>query len=214
MKYMLMSVVVLLAGCTSVPPIDFTVESVGMVSSRKNVELVSLTVGFAPQSQQKKVDTYGLGLAMASQVPSTWKESLQDAINRSLIFIDDADKKINLSVRITEYDLPAAGLAMKTTASAIYEIVDVDGTGKCRVKTIGSAQRSVRAVVLSTESVYIQTDTSGVGAALGATAGGGIASEGANNYLSGIWNVSRNQETKVWATGLSSRKKRARIAEP
>lgn len=123
-KYTLVFMLVLLAGCTSVPPVDFTVESVGMVSSRKNVELVSLTVGFAPQSQQKKVDTYGFGLAMANQVPSTWKESLQDAINRSLIFIDDADKKINLSVRITEYDLPAAGLAMKTTASAIYEIVD------------------------------------------------------------------------------------------
>lgn len=123
-KYTLTFMFVLLAGCTSVPPVDFTVESVGMVSSRKNIELVSLTVGFAPQSKQKKVDTYGLGLAMANQVPSTWKESLQDAINRSLIFIDDADKKINLSVRITEYDLPAAGLAMKTTASAIYEIVD------------------------------------------------------------------------------------------
>ena len=112
---------VLLAGCTSVPPIDFTVESVGMVSSRKNVELASLTVGFAPQSQQKQVDSYYLG---PGTVPSIWKEGLQDALNRSLIFIDDADKKINLSVRITEYDMPAAGLTMKTTASAIYEIVD------------------------------------------------------------------------------------------
>ncbi len=61
---------------------------------------------------------------MITTIPAIWKEALQDALNRSLIFIDDADKKINLSVRVTEYDLPAAGLAMKTTASAIYEIVD------------------------------------------------------------------------------------------
>lgn len=57
----------------------------------------------------------------------------------------------------------------------------VDGTGKYRVQTVGNAYRSVRAVVLSTESVYIQGDTSGVGAALGGTAGGGIASGGTDN---------------------------------
>ena len=122
-KYTLIFMVVLLAGCTTAPPLDFTVESVGMVSSRKNVELVSLTVGFAPKSQQKKVNTYALGPVMANQVPSTWKEALQDALNRSLIFIDDADKKINLSVRITEFAF--TGIATVTaTVTAIYEIVD------------------------------------------------------------------------------------------
>ena len=55
------------------------------------------------------------------------------------------------------------------------------GTGKYRVQTIGNAQRSVRAVVLSAEPVYIQGGTSGVGAALGATAGGGIAAGGSDN---------------------------------
>ena len=120
-KYTLIFMFVLLAGCTSVPPIDFTVESVGVVSSRKNVELVSLTVGFAPQSQQKKIDS---NLLLGRTIPLSWEEALQDALNRSLIFIDDADKKINLSVRITEYDMPAVGLAMETTASAIYEIID------------------------------------------------------------------------------------------
>ena len=123
MKYTFIFVFALFAGCTTAPPLDFTVESVGMVSSRKNVELVSLTVGFAPKSQQKKINTYALGRVMANQVPSSWKEALQDAINRSLIFIDDADKKINLSVRITEFTF--TGIATVTaTVTAIYEIVD------------------------------------------------------------------------------------------
>ena len=119
-KYTLLFMPILLIGCTTVPPTNFTLEEVGIVSSRKNAELISLTVGFAPQSQQKKVDT----TRMTASIPTIWKEGLQDAINRSLIFIDDADKKINLSVRINEYDLPNAGLAMKTKVSAIYEIVD------------------------------------------------------------------------------------------
>lgn len=63
----------------------------------------------------------------------------------------------------------------------LFACSSMDTTGKYRVQTIGNAQRSVRAVVLSAEPVYIQGGTSGVGAALGATAGGGIASEGSDN---------------------------------
>ena len=36
--------------CATIPPVDFTVQDVGMVSNRKDVELKSLTVGFAPES--------------------------------------------------------------------------------------------------------------------------------------------------------------------
>ena len=111
----------LLAGCTSIPPVDFTVQDVGVVDDRKDVELKSLTVGFAPQDQQGKVEA-------DASIPPVWKEALQDAINRSLIFKDDVPTKVNVSVRITEFDIPAGGFDMKTTVSAIYEIVD-RGTG-------------------------------------------------------------------------------------
>lgn len=113
----LITIVLLLASCVPTPPVDFTVQDVGMVDNRKNAELRSLTVGFAPQSQQKVVEAN-------ATIPPLWKESLQDSINRSLIFTDDADRKINLSVRITEFDIPYAGLSMTTKVSAIYEIVD------------------------------------------------------------------------------------------
>lgn len=109
--------VFIVTGCTSVPPVDFTVQDVGMVDNRKNVELKSLTVGFAPQSQQSKVEAN-------ATIPPLWKESLQDALNRSLVFKDDMEKKVNLSVRITEFDVPAGGASMTTRVSAIYEIVD------------------------------------------------------------------------------------------
>jgi hypothetical protein len=108
---------IIIQGCVSVPPVDFTVQDVGMVSNRKNVEMKSLTVGFAPQTQQKKVEAN-------ATIPPLWKEALQDALNRSLIFTDDANTKINVSVRITEFDVPGGGIAMTTKVGAIYEIVD------------------------------------------------------------------------------------------
>lgn len=106
-----------LSGCATIPPVDFTVQEVGMVKNRKNAQLLSMTVGFAPKAQQDKVEAN-------ATIPPLWKEGLQDAINRSLVFRDDATAKVNLSVRITKFDVPAAGAAMTTQVGAIYEIVD------------------------------------------------------------------------------------------
>lgn len=106
-----------LAGCASIPPVDFNVQDVGMVKNRKNAELKSLTVGFAPQVQQKVVEAN-------ATIPPIWRSGLTDALNRSLIFKDDQKVKVNLSVRIVEFDIPEFGADMTTKVSAIYEVID------------------------------------------------------------------------------------------
>lgn len=103
-------------GCTAIPPVDFTVKDVGMVSNRKNAELKSLTVGFAPQSQQKITQA-------DATIPPLWKEAIHDALNRSLIFQDDATTKVNLSVRIVEFN-NLGGASWTTKVGAIYEVID------------------------------------------------------------------------------------------
>jgi len=116
-KMSLLIGVMLVCGCVSMPPADYTVQDVGILNNRVDAELVSLTVGYAPQAQQGKVETTHV-------VPPLWKEALTDALNRSLAFRDISDVRVNLSVRIVEFDLPSAGAAMKSKAGAIYEIVD------------------------------------------------------------------------------------------
>ena len=116
-RYFVLFAVALSTGCSSLPPLDFSIEKVGMVENRKDAELVVLTVGIAPKSQQKKLETdHGF--------PPVFKEALTDALARSLIFRDGSTKRVNLSVRLTEVDAPSAGIAMKTKISAIYEITD------------------------------------------------------------------------------------------
>ena len=107
----------LLSGWQTIPPLDFNVQDVGMVDHRKNAELKSLTVGFAPQAQQKTMETN-------STLPPIWKSGLTDALNRSLVFQDDQSIKVNLSVRIVEVDAPDAGFDMETKVGAIYEVID------------------------------------------------------------------------------------------
>ena len=107
---------VFLVGCNTVPPVDYTLTQVPSVD-RKDVELVSVTVGYVPKTRNNTIQTNHL-------VPPAWKEALLDAFNRSLIFSDDQERKISISVKIDEYDLPIAGFAMTTTCGAIYEVMD------------------------------------------------------------------------------------------
>ena len=109
-------IIMLLAGCSTMPPADFTVQNLPSVE-RKNVELVSITVGYVPKTGGVTLDTNHL-------VPPAWQTALQDAINRTLIFSDDKERKITISVRIDHFDLPMAGFAMTSDCGAIYEIMD------------------------------------------------------------------------------------------
>jgi outer membrane lipoprotein SlyB len=57
----------------------------------------------------------------------------------------------------------------------------VDGTGRYRIESIGNAQRSIEATVISVEPAYIRRETTGAGAALGGTTGGAIAYNNSDN---------------------------------
>jgi len=115
--FVLLFIALFLSGCQSIPPVDFSVQDVGMVDHRKSAELKSLTVGFASQKQQKVMEA-------DASIPPVWKNGLTDALNRSLIFQDDQAVKVNLSVRIVEFDIPEIGTDMTTKVGAIYEIID------------------------------------------------------------------------------------------
>ena len=116
-RFLLSSIAILLGGCATIPPLDFTVQNVGAVSNRKDAQMSSLTVGYAPQNQQDVVKSNHV-------VPPLWKEAMQDAINRSLLFRDESTRRVNVSVRITTFDPPSMGLDMVTKAAAISEVID------------------------------------------------------------------------------------------
>ena len=107
---------IFLVGCTTMPPLDMTLQSIPNVT-QKDVELKSITVGYVAKTRGVTIETNHL-------VPPAWETALEDAINRTLIFGDDKDRNITISVRIDHFDLPAAGFAMVSDCGAIYEIID------------------------------------------------------------------------------------------
>lgn len=109
-----------LAGCQTVPPINFSVPNVGYSSKKIDAELKSMTVGIARADEK----TGDLPAGMEVLVPQLWQSSLQESLNKMAIFTDDASSKVNLSVKILKLNIPSAGAGMTTETGARYELTD------------------------------------------------------------------------------------------
>ncbi|MCC4587071.1 lipoprotein [Xanthomonas sp. NCPPB 1067] len=120
-KLLLAAVAVLaLAGCASNPPMNFSVPNVGVASKKVDAELKSLTVTLArPDEKTGELPAWAEG-----QIPTLWQSALVEAVNRMVIFRDDAPRKVSLSVKVLKLDVPSFGASMTTDSAARYELID------------------------------------------------------------------------------------------
>lgn len=109
-----------LSACGSIPPLNFSVPSVGVSQKKIDAELKSMTVTIARPDEK----TGELPIGMEQMVPQLWQTALTESLNKMAIFQDDASKKVNLSVKILKLDLPGGGFSMTTSTAARYEIMD------------------------------------------------------------------------------------------
>ncbi|MCL2658529.1 MAG: UDP-N-acetylglucosamine acyltransferase [Betaproteobacteria bacterium] len=109
-----------LSGCITLPPMNFAVPNVGISQKKIEADLKSTSVTLAsPEERTGKIpDGTEVGIA------KLWQSGLNDTLNRTAIFRDDAERKVNLSVKILKLDLPGAGISMTTETAARYEIID------------------------------------------------------------------------------------------
>lgn len=112
--------VIILSGCGSIPPLNFSVPNVGVSQKKIDAEMKSMTVTIARPDEK----TGDLPLGMEQMVPQLWQTALTEALNKMAIFQDDATRKVNLSVKILKVDVPGAGFSFTTATAARYEIMD------------------------------------------------------------------------------------------
>ena len=124
---------VVLSGCGTLPPLNFSVPNVGVATHKVDAEMKSLTVTVARPDEKignldlqfASIDVNGQGGGAGDQmVPQMWQTALTEALNRMVVFQDEAAKKVNLSVKILKLDVPRAGVAFTTNTTARYEIMD------------------------------------------------------------------------------------------
>ena len=111
---------ILMVGCASRPPMNFSVPNVGVSQKKIDAEMKSMTVTIARPEEK----TGSLPAGMEQTVPTQWQTSLTEALNKMAIFQDDATKKVNVSVKILKLELPGFGAGKTTETAARYEITD------------------------------------------------------------------------------------------
>lgn len=111
--------IVIVSGCAPMPPLNFSVPNVGVSQRKIAAEVKSMTVTIARPDER----TGPLPAGMEAMVPQLWQTALIEALNRMTIFQDDAQTKVNISVKILKLD--GSGFAEKTTETAArYEVTD------------------------------------------------------------------------------------------
>jgi hypothetical protein len=122
-----LAAVVGLSGCATLPPLNFNPPNVGLSAKRLDAELRSTVVTVARPDEKK--GELKFSLQYSQTIPDLWKTGVTDALNRFLIFRDDGGKKLNLNIKILQWDTPSFGTSMTTETTARYELVDRnDGT--------------------------------------------------------------------------------------
>lgn len=98
-----------------------------MADRRLDAEVRSTVVTVARPDEKKGPIKFAMQYSQT--IPELWKTGVEDALNRFLIFRDDGKIKLNLSIKILEWDTPAFGASMTTETIARYELTDRnDGT--------------------------------------------------------------------------------------
>lgn len=119
--YIILGSALLLTGCASVPPLDFSPTNVGLSRVKQDAALVSTSVTLASKADRKgPIDVAGA----ENDITSMWKTALDDTILRMAIFRDASPNKLSLSVRVLKVDMPGAGFAMTTRTIARYELIN------------------------------------------------------------------------------------------
>ena len=136
LKFLILGISVVLTGCATPPPIEFTPERLPKVSERINADIRSISVRTAPQPEQvgDGVNWYrveflvgnplfptstGTGIPITKQ----WESALNTAINENLIFTDNPDNNVSLFVDIKQIELSGIATA-KTDVMAQYRLMN------------------------------------------------------------------------------------------
>ena len=152
--FAVIAAVLLLAGCASNPPLNFSVPDVGVSSKKVDGELRSLTVTLArPDEAKGKIPA-----AAQHEIPQMWETALTEAINKMAVFRDDSANKLSLSVKILALDIPSFGASMTTKTIARYELIDrasgaIVYTQDVSAEGVGPATSAIAGVIRVRESI-------------------------------------------------------------
>ena len=114
-----------LTGCAQIPPRNFSVPNLGPSQHQLDAEVRPLTVTVArPDEQIGAIDAFDV--TGGGAITAAWHTALQEALDRTPFFRDEATTKVSISVKTMKLDAQdrGTGLNMITEVVARCEIID------------------------------------------------------------------------------------------
>jgi hypothetical protein len=119
-RFACLAMALFLAGCgAQLPPLNFSVPNVGPTGQKIEAEVRSITV-----TMGRPDEVVGEMAPGVEVVAGLWQTSLIEALNRFVIFRDEAPKRVSIAVKVLKFDIPEVGAEMVTETTARYEIID------------------------------------------------------------------------------------------
>ena len=126
LSIIVVSFVVMLAGCATQPPtLDFIPSDITPSPNKVNAEVKTIVVSIAKEKERLGETQVGLfGNIYEQSFKTSLKEALDESIARSAIFGDLANKKLLLSAKVMKFQTPSFGINFATESIIRYELVD------------------------------------------------------------------------------------------
>ena len=116
----------LLGGCAAPPPANYMPQDIEFSQTHLNAELKSISVSFPADSNAKirvrMAQSNSQTSAVAADMRTNFKDALEEAINRSGVFADAADTRVNVFAQLLDLQMPSMGISFPTTTVVHYKI--------------------------------------------------------------------------------------------
>lgn len=131
-----------LSGCVQMPPLNFSVTDIEFSKDKIDADLKAVNVSFATDSEK----TGDLDIQLlndprdsSSNFRSTFKDSLEEALHSSGIFLPSSNIKVGVQAKITKFQTPSFSTTFKTDMDVDYRIRNLNDGQIIYEKTITSS---------------------------------------------------------------------------
>ena len=124
-KLTILSLVLLLGACVQVPPLDFSPVDVFPTGVKIDAELKDISIAFGKKEERLgDIEVGFAGNQYEASFKSSFEDSLQEAIIKSAIFNDLANRKVFLIAKVLKLETPAFGVNFNTDFIVRYQLLD------------------------------------------------------------------------------------------
>ncbi|NRP96218.1 hypothetical protein XMG59_002337 [Marinobacterium sp. xm-g-59] len=121
----ILSLVVIFAGCAQVPPLDFAPDDVLPTGAKIDRQVKDISIAFGKDDERVGYIEVGFGgNQYEASFKSSFEDALQEALIKSAVFNDMADRRVLVVAKVLKLETPSMGVNFPTDFVVRYQLLD------------------------------------------------------------------------------------------